>query len=345
MSSWRSRGRGLAVAGLVWITSLASASALAAQAGVGSLDRSEPGRLAASCSGDGSVWLAGACAEAALAGASLLEGIGLLAASGGALPVSPSTVGHRIDGVPRVVVDAGVNVARVRHVDLAAPPGSLAETHSALLAGRLTATVGIFEGFRPVATVGGVGAVDGVATLRVVRLPDGPGEHSRSSFVWGAGARIGLVRESFSLPGITLTAMHHRVGTIRSGEMPDGGPQILLNPRITSARLEVGKDLLALGFTGGAGVDRVGGRARIRAEAGRPTPGGTPETGEASRDGLTRTRPSFFAGLNYTWLVTQVAGEVTWSPGRDLRDPSLPLDVFPLDQGQVQATLTFRLIY
>lgn len=344
MSRRRCRGRVFGLTGLMWVALIASAPALTAQGSLESRDRSEVGRLAASCSSGGSPLLAGGCAEAALAAASILEGVGLLTSAGGALPVSPSTAGFRIDGTPRVVVDAGLNLARIRHLDLAATPGSLAETHSTLLAGRLTTTVGLFEGFRPVATVGGVGAVDGVATLRIVRLPDGPGDHSRTAVAWGAGARIGVVRESFSLPGITLTAMHHRVGSIRNGEMPDGGSQILLNPRITSARLEVGKDLLALGVTAGFGVDRVGGRARIRALGG-PTQGGMGEVGEASRDDLMRNRPSFFAGLNYTWLVTQVAGEVTWSPGRDVQDDLLPLDVFPLDRGQVQGTLTFRLIY
>lgn len=338
----RSRGRAAALLGAMVVVLVAWAPTLAAQDGGGG--RSDLGRLATSCSAGGSPSLVAGCAQAALAAGSILEGVGLLTTVGGAIPVSPSTVGHRIDGVPRVVVDAGFNLARLRHVDLAAEPGSLSETHSTLLAGRLTTTVGIFEGFRPVATVGGVGAVDGVATLRVVRLPDSPGDHSRAAVAWGVGARIGVVRESFSLPGITVTAMHQRLGSVRLGEMPDGGSRLLLNPRVTSARLEVGKDLLAFGVTAGAGVDRVGGRARVRAVGG-PTTGGAGEVGQASRDGLSRTRPSFFAGANYTWLVTQVAGEVTWSPGREYRDASLPLEAFPLDRGQVQATLTFRLIY
>ncbi len=312
---------------------------LEAQGAAAPVDRSSAGRLAASCGSGGSAALAASCAEAALGAVALTEGVSLLVGAGGALPVSPSTAGHRMEGTPRVVVDAGVNLARIRHLDLSATPGTLRETHSTLVAGRLTATAGIFDGFRPVATVGGVGAVDGVVSLRLARLPDGPGDQARTAVAWGGGVRLGVVRESFTLPGITVTGLHHRLGTIRHGQLPSGGSQLILSPHVTSVRLEVGKDLLAFGLTGGAALERVGGRTRIRA------PGEAGEVGEAARADLGRTRPTFFAGANYTWLVTQVAGEVTWAPGRSFSDDLLPLDVFPLDRGQLQVTLTFRLIY
>lgn len=339
--TWREGRRRCAFLVLCMVATLLSGAVpeLQAQSALTPAELSNAGRLAASCSSDGSPALAAACAEAAVGAVALTEGISLLVGAGGALPVSPSTAGYRVDGVPRVVVDAGANLARIRHLDLGAPSGSLRETHSTLLAGRLTATVGLFDGFRPVATVGGVGAVDGVVSLRLARLPDGPGDHSRSAVAWGGGLRLGVVRESFSLPGITLTGVHHRLGTIRNGELPDGSSQLILNPHLTSLRLEVGKDLLAFGLTGGASLERMGGRVRIRA------PGEAGERGEASRSDLGRTRPAFFAGANYTWLVTQVAGELRWAPGRSFTDHLLPLDSFPLDRGQLQATLTFRLIY
>ena len=81
---------------------------------------------------------------------------------------------------------------------------------------RATAVVGIFNGFSPVAGVGGVFAVDAVGTLRWVRVPNSPAGPG-SALGWGGGLRVGILRESFALPGLTLSAVHERAGALRYG--------------------------------------------------------------------------------------------------------------------------------
>lgn len=314
-----------------------SAFILLGATGQGLEGQSDPGRLALDCGADASQTLGNLCAQSALAAHILQGGVGLLVGAGGALPVSPSTAGQRMEGAPRVVVDGGLNVGRVEHLDLLSSGSTARSTTSTLLAGRITATAGVFEGFSPAPTVGGMGSVDGVVTLRFVRFPSGAGFSGTSASV-GAGARLGLLRESFSLPGVTLTALHHRPGTIRYGNLEESGRRVVLKPRVTTARLEVGKDLLALGATGGVGFDRMSGRARIAVEA----------NGEGANAGpvsMTQTRRFVFGGINYTWLVTQISGEVSWSPGQDLPDDFWPREAVSLEDGNLQAAITFRIIY
>jgi hypothetical protein len=326
MQTWL-RGPGATLLALLLI--LASTGEVGAQ--------SDAGRLALDCSGESGGVLAELCAQSALAAHALQGGIGLLVAGGGAVPVSPSTAGHRMEGSPRIVVDGGLNLGRLSHADLSRAGTEARETTTTALVGRLTATAGVFEGFSLAPTVGGVGSLDGVVTLRFVRLPSSDGFAGTTASV-GAGARVGLLRESFSLPGVTLTALHHRPGTIRYGDLEETGRRMVLEPRVTSTRLEIGKDMLAVGITGGAGLDRMSGRARISVSSDGQTNRSTPRS-------LSQTRRYLFAGVNYTWLVTQLSGEVTWSPGEDLGDPFWPREAVAVDPSNLQLALTFRVIY
>ncbi|MEX2529566.1 MAG: hypothetical protein WD960_02240 [Gemmatimonadota bacterium] len=294
--------------------------------------------LATACAQSGGAGVADACADGALAAHALMGGLGLLSAAGGAIPVSPSTVGHRIQGSPRFIVDGGLGFVSFRHPDLNAAPGSgLLARRSNLASGRLTATVGIFDGFSPAATVGGVGSVDGVASIRIHRIPSSPGLSSTATAL-SAGVRLGIFRESFSLPGVTLTMMHHRLGRVRYGDMASSGARVNVEPRVNSLRLEVGKDMLALGVTGGVAWDRISGDARVSASW-------EGAQGESGTRRIREDRRYLFAGLNYTWLVTQIAGEVAWAPGRTPSNPLRGSGSFEAGGGGLQGALTFRIIH
>jgi hypothetical protein len=277
------------------------------------------------------------CAQSALAAHSLHGGFGLLVAAGGAHPASPSTAGSRIEGSPRVVVDGGLNVASFHHADLSRAGPDPREARSTLVAGRLTGSVGIWDGFSLAPTVGGVGSLDAVGTLRLARTPSGEGFGGTVTSL-GLGARLGIFRESFSLPGVTLTALHHRPGTVRYGSLEGTGRRVELDPRITSTRLEVGKDLLAMGVTGGVGWDRISGRGRVAVRSG--------EAEAASGDvDLRQSRRYLFAGVNYTWLVAQVSGELAWASGRSPTGEVDPVPGVDAEGGGLQGSVTFRIRY
>jgi len=292
------------------------------------------------------------------AGARVLHGgLGLLAAAGGPLPASPSTAGQRLHGSPRVVGDVGLALVRV---NLPALEGSDATDHdrsSALLAPRLTVAAGVFEGFSPAPTVGGVGSVDVVGEIRYLPLP-APDGTDGATIAWGVGARVGILRESFTLPGVTLVAMHRRVGTsgYRGAETQvtlDGGESVRMrefvevSPSVTSLRAVVGKDLLAVGVNAGVQRDRIRGDARI--EARRTT--GSADFLDASFAPVTTSVPvdrtTWFVGVNRTWVVTQATLELGWSPAAG--EPSDPgTSGFPAyrgPEGAFSGAISFRITY
>ena len=200
-------------------------------------------QISAECESGAGPLLQGICRDGALTLRALHGGIGLLMTGGGALPASHSTVGRRLPGSPRIVVDLGATWASFSHPGLAyTASGTATEERSGLAGGRATAVIGVFDGFSAVTGVGGILAVDAVAGVRWVRVPDspvGPG----SALGWGGGLRIGVFRESFSLPGVTFSATHDRAGALRYGTEEDSGAWVELEPAVTSFRAIVGKDL------------------------------------------------------------------------------------------------------
>ncbi len=276
------------------------------------------------------------CADAAYTVQALHGGVGALASAGGVIPASPSTAGRRLVQQPRIIVDGGVGWSSFRRPELTQAPGSrgVPERRTLLVGGRLTTVVGIFEGFSPLPTVGGVLAVDGVGTAQLLRLPSSDG-YSGSVAGWGGGVRVGVVRESFSLPGITLSAMHHRIGSIEyGGEPAAGGARATLQPRVTSFRAVVGKDLLALGVSGGVGWDRHGGRGRIRVG----------DAGGSYQD-LRLNRRYLFGGVNFTWIVAQAAAELAWGSPTSPFDAAEGTGSYRPGGTELQGAVTFRVTY
>lgn len=291
--------------------------------------------------------------------AHILQGtLGLLAASGGPIPASPSTAGQRLEGSPRWVLDAGVGVTRGN-----LPAGGGGETVSRehrralLLAPRITVAAGLFDGFSPAPTVAGVGSLDLVGELRVLPIP-GPDHLDGRALAWGVGARVGVIRESFSLPGVTLVAMHRRMGsithqgtsvdvTLGTGERVALRYDVEVAPRVTSLRAVAGKDLWAVGVSGGVQWDRIRGDVRIPLTDLAGTPAGTLVPGTGERTGMPVDRTTWFVGVNRTWVVTQVTAEVGWSP-----KPSGPSDPMGAAASSLRsassalsAALSFRITY
>ena len=300
-------------------------------------------QISAECESEAGPLLQGICRDGALALRALHAGTGLLMTGGGALPASPSTVGRRLPGSPRIIVDLGATWASFSHPVLSyTASGTATEEQSVLAGGRATAVIGVFDGFSAVTGVGGILAVDAVAGARWVRVPDspvGPG----SALGWGGGLRIGVFRESFSLPGVTLSATHDRAGALRYGTEEDPGAWVEIEPAVTSFRAIVGKDLWPVGLSAGIGWDLYRGAGRI--EARLAAEGDREEVAATRSHDLSLERRYLFAGLNYTWVVTQVAAEVTWTQAATPASSLEGTGPFRPGDRELQGAFTMRLLY
>jgi len=274
--------------------------------------------LVSACSA-GAGGLTGRCHAIALALDATRGGLGTAASAGTEMAGSASTLGHRLRTFPRIALSARAGLTRFSIPEIrngyALPLGDQGVLVPAL---HLSGTVGVLNGFSPLPTVGGVLALDLTASTHQLFASKGDGFQD-GLIGWGVGARLGVLRESFSLPGASLSLTRRWMGTATLGEMDQGdAAEASFDETVTSLRGVVGKDLFGLGFFAGAGLDRMSGEGTIRL---RVSPMGFETAATASN--LSSDRLVYFAGGSMTFLIAQISGEVGWS---EPRDPPLPID-------------------
>jgi len=280
------------------------------------------------------------CRTGALSLHALAGGIGLGMGAGGPFPVSPNILGQRVYGMPRLLFDLGMTGASFSQPDLT-DPGAPA-VRRWMGAPRFSVGVGVFEGFSPLPTVGGVGGVDLIGEVRSLPFPGFSGV-DRSVWALGLGGRVGIFRESFSLPGLSVTAMHRRAGRVDQAVPVEGesGTELSIQPRTTSLRAVLGKDLWEVGVSGGFQQDWIRGTGSFQRSA---LGLGPPEADGGATGSVRADRSTWFLGFNWTWVVTQATLELGWSP-----TPAVPAGLGPGFEeglpGGLAAALSFRLLY
>jgi hypothetical protein len=249
---------------------------------------------------------------------------GILAAGGNPVPGVESTRGITLGLIPKTTASLRVSVARQRLPDLSEGPVANEERSATATAIRLGTATRLFEGVSA-GPVSGVGAID--LLLDAAYLP-AAGQSREGAAAFGAGARIGIVRETFGTPGVALSVMYRHVGKQTYGSLCPiadvqcedpgyGEAEFAVND--VSGRLTVGKRVGPIGLLGGVGVDRFstsGGEIRF-----------FPPVLEPSR--VVRSierhdrRFSFFANLSYALVVGSLVAEGGWMEGGE---PNLVFD-------------------
>lgn len=242
--------------------------------------------------------------------ADLMPGrISMAAAGGNSVPGTGSTLGIKLGTFPPFSIAGRFTGVRTglpaaQGVDTDADEGvTLTSWHGDL-------SIGLFSGFSPFATVGGVGAVDLLASIGTVDLPDEDGLNGNNITTWGVGARIGITRESFTAPGISLSVMYRDLGEFTYGNYQLQGADAFVHVDETwqwSVRGVVGKRITALGVVGGLGYDRYGGEALMRVRDG----GGFVEVMDDHSGG----RWNAFVNGSFTLLVLSATAELGWQSG------------------------------
>ena len=279
----------------------------------------------------GAVW----CVDGTTAYLAASAGIGLAASAGSDVPGTSSTLGWRRGLGPRMALSARFTGARFPLPDLAeALAPHLPELRSTVFNASLEGAVGVFDGFRWAPQYGGFLSVDLVASVGVLGLAQSDGFEDNAHSA-GVGVRLGLLRESFDVPGLSVSAVRRFVGDVRLGAA--GAPvTVRLEPAVTSVRALIGKEFRAAGTVAGAGWDRYTGTVTIEGPESDRQPRGV------TLDGPALDRLLFFAGVSRTWQVILVAGEIGWAAGfDDLRDPAAR--PFAPGVGSIFGSLSLRL--
>lgn len=248
--------------------------------------------------------------------------LGLAMSGGNPVPGTASTLGLRLGSIPRLslggrITLVGVDLPQVLHFDRR---GEIGATLTGL---SLDAAVGILPGSSPLPTVGGVASVDLLASIGILPLPTGAGFSEGAPFSWALGLRGGVFRESFTLPGISISAIYRHLGhaTFGDPQLRESDSFLDLNVSTLSFRAAISKRIVGFGVTAGAGYDRYSSNGKFGFK--NPDSVGPPEF----RLGITRlknNRATLFSNLSYTLLILHLVGELGWQQGTDLISAPLP---------------------
>lgn len=248
--------------------------------------------------------------------------LGLAMSGGNPVPGTASTLGLRLGSIPRISIGGRVTLVGV-DLPQVLDFNRRGETGFTLSGLSLDAAVGLLPGSSPLPTMGGVGSVDILASIGILPLPTGAGFSEGSPFSWALGLRGGIFRESFTLPGISVSAIYRHLGhaTFGDPQLKESDSFVDLNVSELSFRAAISKRIVGFGLTAGAGYDRFSSSGKIGFI--NPDPVGPP----SYQLGITRrknNRTTLFGNLSYTLLILHLVGELGWQQGTGLIDAPLP---------------------
>jgi hypothetical protein len=271
--------------------------------------------------------------------------LGILIAGGNPTLGTASTGGVRLGFLPRVSVTGRVNVVAARLPDIrdVADDGTVTRQFrvpAPAVGGNVS--LGLTQGVGLAPMLGGFGAVDLLGSVAVLPLGLLGDDFGDNAFSWGGGVRVGLLRESFVTPGVSVSLMYRNLGTVRFGEVcpgtetqdpTDANRRICTQPGDLgeiafglanwSTRAAVSKRLLGLGATAGLGYDRFTTDADLAFRVPQGVFGADPRHYRFDDVRVRNDRWSAFANLSYTLLVGSLVAEAGWMQG------AAPIQGFP----------------
>ena len=245
-------------------------------------------------------------------------GIGL--ATGNPVPGASSTLGMRIGSVPRITFAGRVSGVTMDVPRIRDGTGDINTVATSL---NFDAAVGLFSGVSLAPTVGGFASIDIVGSAGKLFLPDQFAEDPAS---WALGARVGILRESFTAPGISITGTYRRIGAVTSDLLnPAGGYYhfAMTDNSALGLRAVIGKRLFVLGAAAGVGYDSY--RSDVLAVAGAvDSPLGAAYEARFSESEHQSKRFTAFANVTWTMLILNLSAEAGYQRGGDPFTAPLP---------------------
>ena len=284
------------------------------------------------------------CFTVAQAAESAQPQLGILIAGGNPTLGTASTGGVRLGLIPRASVSGRLNVVFARLPDIVEDQtsGTIQAINDAvgIPAPALGANVsiGLTNGISLAPTVGGFGSVEllgSVTWLPFNALGVEGFDEDTPDLSWGGGVRVGLLRESFTMPGVSVSAMYRRLGQVGFGDVCPGGEtagvctvegdvgEFDFDLTNTSIRAAVSKRLLGLGLTAGVGYDQFDSDVNFAVRYNDPLVPATTRVFRSGERKVDNDRWSAFLDASFTLLVGTIAGEIGWIQGSD------PIEGFP----------------
>ncbi|HEX5869992.1 MAG TPA: hypothetical protein VFY65_06245 [Longimicrobium sp.] len=265
--------------------------------------------------------------------------LGILMAGGNPTLGTASTGGVRLGLIPRVSLTGRINVVGARLPDIREEANGETDkfTVPAPAVGA-NLSIGVTQGFSLAPMIGGFGAIDLLGSVSVLPLELVGDDFGDNAFSWGAGARVGLIRESFVTPGVSVSLMYRSLGDVSFGQVCEGEEVPIADNRSAcagggdfgeiefgldnwSARAAISKRFLGLGLTAGVGYDKFETSADFAVRA--PVAPATEGIYRFNDVAVDNDRWSAFLDGSFTILFGSVVAEVGWMQGAD------PIEGFP----------------
>lgn len=268
-----------------------------------------PGDLRSECTASGGTL--DRCTDVAIGARALVGEFSLLAGGGSEIPGSASTLGTKIGNRPRLSASLRFAAGWVGLPDVFDEGlGTAGDVSFLVPVLQLGLAAGLLDGFSPMATVGGVLSLDLFGSAALAMPPSSQGFEGNSTGVT-VGARVGLVRESFTLPGVSVSVARRVMGATRLGDMELGDPAYIeIRPSVSSMRATIGKDLFGIGVLAGVGWDRASSDTVLEVQG----PGSVPVRVASPLDA---TRRLYFGSAAMHFVLLQVSLEGGWAEGYD----------------------------
>ncbi len=262
------------------------------------------------------------CEDAALSIQLTQPELGLALAAGNPVLGTGSPIGTKFRFIPRIHIGGRISWVWVEIPDLLDYPESrvdpIATRSFSVPVAQLDLSVGVFDGLRLGNTLSGLAAVELLGTVGPIMLPNSAGFENDVTG-WGIGARVGVLRESFTAPGISLSAMYKWHGRVEYGDTGEGdAAEFGLDMRVASFRAGLSKSFVALGLALTLGYDSYWSDVDFTI---RPPPDGpavtvVPEDDPAE---LKTGRWSAFVDVSYIVLYFNIVAEAGWLEEQKLR--------------------------
>ncbi len=261
------------------------------------------------------------CHDAVLSVELLQAELGMVLAGGNPVLGTASPVGTKFRFIPRFNIGGRIAVGSAGIPDVLDYPQDIAdptgERSFSVPVAQLDLSVGVFDGLQLGTTLGGLASVELLGTLGAIMLPDDEGFGGNVTGL-GLGARIGVLRESFTAPGISISAMYKWHGRVQYGDTDRGDAgSFEMDMKVFSLRAGLSKSFVAFGFALTLGYDSYWSEVGFILD---PPPAGPPVALPAAGEtaDLQAERWSAFVDVSYIVLYFNIVAEAGWQEEQKL---------------------------